>query len=265
MQRRTVRARPRRRTASGLPVEGALRPRAVRVVRRNHRGAWLALTFMLLAVVATTVMLEAQRSDYFTVSRVDVTGISVLSQATILENAGIAGRPIYAIDTAAVQAALQSLPAVQSAKVRRIWPNRVAIAIQERQPWGTWQIGGVNYLIDGQGVVLDVVGQPQQNTIFELDAAPGLRPGERVDADAVQAARLLMQQLPLTVAQHVTRLEYSTEDGLTLVTDQGVQVRLGDGQDLAYKLAVWQALDAKVGARNVHLLDLRSVDRPFYR
>jgi cell division protein FtsQ len=265
VQRRTVTARPRRRTASGLPVEGVLRPRATSVVRRTHRGAWAALTAVLMALIFLTVLLDLGRSSFFKVSRVDVTGATTLDRAAVVSDAGVLGRPIYTIDTGAVETVLRRLPAIQQVHVRRSWPNKIAITVQERKPWGTWQIGGVNYLIADDGTVLDIVPAPQLVTIFERDAAPGLRPGERVDPDAVRTAELLVDELPQTVAQQVTRLEYSTEDGLTLLTDQGVQVRLGDGQDLEYKLAVWQALDAKVGAQNIRLLDLRSVDRPYYR
>jgi hypothetical protein len=67
------------------------------------------------------------------------------------------------------------------------------------------------------------------------------------------------------MAQQVDRLEYSSDTGLELLTSQNVRVRLGDSQGLDYKLAVWQALNAKIGASRIHLIDLRSVDRPYYR
>jgi cell division protein FtsQ len=219
----------------------------------------------LIAIVLGTVALSLQRSSYFRVHGVNVAGASTLDQTTVINVSGVLGKQIYEVNPGDADAALQRLPIVQSAQVRRRWPNRVDIAIQERKPWGTWQIGGVNYLIDGDGVVLDIVSAPQPLNVRELDAAPGLRPGDRVNVDAVHTARVLVDQLPNTIAQQVARLEYSTEDGLGLLTDQGVQVRLGDSQSLDYKLAVWQAINAKVGAKNIHLLDLRSVDRPYYR
>jgi cell division protein FtsQ len=263
--RRTAGPAPRRRTASGLPVEGAIPPHAPRVVHRRQRRTWLALALALLAVVAATVLLRLQHSDYFTVKAIRVTGTSSIDPAIIANLANVYGKPLYGVDLQASAEAIDRLPAVASVQVRRVWPNEVDVFVHERKPWGTWQIGGVNYLIDSDGVVLDVVTSPWPSSIYELDAAPGRRPGDRVDADAVHMAELVLDELPTTMSQQVLRLEYTPDSGLELLTNQNVRVRLGDSQGLDYKLAVWQALNAKVGASHIHLIDLSSVDRPYYR
>jgi cell division protein FtsQ len=263
--RRTAGPAPRRRTSSGLPVEGAIPPHAPRVVHRRQRGAWLALALTLLGVVAATVFLRLQHSDYFTVKAVRVTGASSIDPALIADLSGVRGRALYAVDPQSSAASIDRLPAVAAAQVRRVWPNEVDIVVRERSPWGTWQIGGVNYLVDSDGVVLDVVSSPWPTSIYELDAAPGRRPGDRVDGDAVHMAQLVLDQLPTTMSQQVLRLEYAPDSGLELVTNQNVRVRLGDSQGLDYKLAVWQSLNAKVGASHIHLIDLSSIDRPYYR
>jgi cell division protein FtsQ len=265
MNRHTVPPHARRRTASGLPVEGALTPKGPRVVRRRHTGAWLALTLTLFAVVAGTVGWRLQQSSFFVVTKVDVKGTQALDRGLVANLSGVLGKEVYEVDPQATAAAIQRLPLVESTRIQRVWPNKIVISVKERKPWGTWQIGGVNYLVDANGVVLDVVSSPWPATVYELDAAPGLRPGDRVDADAVRMAALLLDRLPNTIAQQVTRLEYTPSTGLELLTNQNVRVRLGDSQGLDYKLAVWQALNAKVGTNHVHLIDLRSVERPYYR
>jgi cell division septal protein FtsQ len=265
VNRHTLPPRTRRRSLSGLPVEGAIPPRGPRVIRRRHTGAWLALTFTLLAVVSLTVALRLQHTGYFKITKVQISGTQALDPALVANTSGVLGKQAYDLDSATASAAIQRLPLVQSAHVARAWPDTAIITVQERKPWGTWQIGGVNYLIDENGIVLDIVGTPWPTTVYELDAAPGLRPGDHVDGDAVRVARLLLNELPHTMFQQVARLEYSTEGGLDLLTGQSVRVRIGDSQALGYKLAVWQAVSAKAGANQIHLIDLRSVDRPYYR
>jgi len=225
----------------------------------------MALTAALLAIVMGTVVWRLQRSSYFVIKAVRVVGTSSLDPAAVANLAGVTGRQLYEVDPAVSEASIERLPAIEAAQVRRVWPDAIDIAVLERKPWGTWQIGGVNYLIDQNGVVLDIVTSPWPAAIYELDAAPGRRPGDRVDGDAVGTARVLLALLPNTMAQQVARLEYSTGNGLELLTSQDVRVRLGDSQGLDYKLAVWQALNAKVGTGHVHLIDLRSVEHPYYR
>jgi len=223
------------------------------------------LPILLLAVVGSTVLWRLQRSDYFVVRRVEVSGAQGLSQQALVNLSAVMGRRIYDVDTSAAAAALERVPIIKTARVRPVWPNTVAIAIEQRRPWGTWQIGGVNYLLDDTGTVIDIVSQPWQMNVYDLDAAPGLLPGDHVDVDTVKIAQILVLKLPPVMSQQVAKLEYSGDHGLELVTDRNVRVRIGDGQGLDYKLAVWQALNAKVGASHLHFIDLQSSDRPYYR
>jgi cell division septal protein FtsQ len=265
MRHHTAGARARRRTTFGLPVDGALPPHHPRVVQRRGRLAWLALPLLLLVVVTATVVWRLQHSSYFLVNRVNVTGAQGLNTQAVVTLSGVKGKPIYAVDAAAVAASIERVPIVKTVRVLRVWPNAVTISIEQRKPWGTWQIGGVIYLLDDTGTVIDIVSQPWPMNVYELDAAPGLLPGDHVDVDAVKIAQILVLKLPPVMSQQVAKLEYSGDHGLELVTDHDVRVRIGDGQGLDYKLAVWQALNDKVGASHLHFVDLRSIDRPYYR
>lgn len=259
------RPRSRRRTRTGLPVHGGLPPREPRVVRRRHTRAWIALAALLLTMVGGTVIWKLQHSSYFLVNQVQVSGTRLLDRQSVVQAAGVLGKQMYWVDSATVQQAVQRLPLVRSATVRKVWPHTVQIAVQERQPWGTWQLGGADYLVDQQGMVLNIVNQPSPRTISEIDAAPGLQPGDRVNANAIKAATELMQELPAFVSQQVGKVEYSSDGGLELITNTGVQARIGDSTGIKYKLAVWQSIAAKVGSKNIHLIDLRFGDRPYYR
>lgn len=225
----------------------------------------MSLTVLLLTMVSGTVFWRLQRDSYFTVNQVQVLGTSRLDPATVVRTSGASGKEIWETDPQTIQHALETLPLVQSAGVHRIWPRTVAIDIVERQPAGTWQIGGVNYLVDREGVVLDIARHPMGTTIYVMDAAPALRPGDQVNGDIIQAGEQTIYQLPPKIAQQVVKLEYSADNGLQVVTDHGVQARLGDGRNLDYKLAVWQAVNKQAGSSQIHLIDLRFQDAPYFR
>jgi hypothetical protein len=73
--------------------------------------------------------------------------------------------------------------------------------------------------------------------------------------------------LPATLDTGLMRLEYNDREGLSLMTDAGYRVIVGDSHGLEYKLAVWQALELRLGRQQMqgHVLDLRFGDRPSLR
>jgi hypothetical protein len=59
-------------------------------------------------------------------------------------------------------------------------------------------------------------------------------------------------------------MEWSTVSGMTIATDAGYRVVVGDEDDLNYKLSVWAEIDSTIGRQEMsgHVLDLRFGDRP---
>ena len=108
------------------------------------------------------------------------------------------------------------------------------------------------------------VGAP---AISVLGADVGLEPGQIVDQDAVTLARSLAERVPAELALNVATFEWSGDRGLTITTDSGYTVVLGDSQDMEYKLAVWREIEAELGRENMtcHVLDLRFGDRPSFQ
>jgi isocitrate dehydrogenase kinase/phosphatase len=76
-----------------------------------------------------------------------------------------------------------------------------------------------------------------------------------------------MESLPATLDLAVARLEYNSREGLSLVADADYRVVFGDSHGFEFKLAVWQALEQRLGRQEIegHVLDLRFGDRPSLR
>jgi cell division septal protein FtsQ len=135
----------------------------------------------------------------------------------------------------------------------------VTIAVEERLPAAVWRLGAVELVVDEDGYVLNAPVMGGMPAIRHVDGAPGLGLGDHVDGDAVQLAADLVQRLPSATGQHVSRFEYSSSGGLDVVTDRGLRVRFGDGQNIDYKLELWQKIaeQAKKGSITPSEIDLR--------
>lgn len=206
-------------------------------------------------------------AGFFRIRSVEVVGAANVSADDIAAVTRAAGRNLFAVDPSAARWAVEQLPGIRQAQVERVWPRRLVVTVTERVPVAVWNTGAADQTVDGEGIVLDSVPDPAMVVIYQIDATGGLLAGDRVDSDAVNLALRLRDTLPATVGQRAVRFEWSRRTGLEVTTDRGVRVRLGDGSDIEYKLAVWRAIldEARRSKTAVTEIDLRFGDRVFYR
>jgi cell division protein FtsQ len=213
-------------------------------------------------VIALTAGLAARRvvsAGYFEVGTPTVTGVAMVTPDAVVQAANAGGRQLWEIDDAKIERSVREIPGVKSVQVSRSWPNHVTIAVEERLPAAIWRLGAVELVVDDEGYVLNAPVMGGMPAIRHVDGTPSLGLGDHVDGDAVQLAAELTERLPAATGQHVSRFEYSSSGGLDVVTDRGLRVRLGDSQNIGYKLELWQKIveQAKKDAITPSEIDLR--------
>ncbi|TLG78919.1 cell division protein FtsQ/DivIB [Methylocystis sp. B8] len=98
----------------------------------------------------------AARVAGFPISAVTITGQSRLSERELLDAAGVGLRnSLPFLDATAVRDRLMQVPLVKSARVMKLYPSRLVIAIEERQPSALWQRDGRVAVISEDGVPID--------------------------------------------------------------------------------------------------------------
>jgi cell division protein FtsQ len=100
-------------------------------------GALVGIASLIFAIVGLALLL---RSPVFPVTQLDVT--STLAKTTKEQiEAATRGRILgnfFAVDPAAVRAALEQLPWVRRVSVRRVWPDRLEVTLEEHVPLARW-------------------------------------------------------------------------------------------------------------------------------
>jgi len=239
-----------------------------KTARRVRRTRWRRLLSGLAIVFIIGCSIALYASPLLRVHRVEVVGATGVSEDEVVSLARVDGRSMMRLDLAAAERRLESIPTVQSATLERRWPNTIRITVTERGPWAIWEIGDDRYVIDSEGVVLTEGASLESAPVIRDVSGPArLAPGDHVDHDAVVLAQALLQRVPETLATNVSSLEYSPQQGLALTTDAGYRVVVGDSQNVDYKMAVWQAIEGRLGrdAMAGHVLDLRFGDRPSFQ
>ena len=133
-------------------------------------GTGACLSLSLLAAVgsygavkgghyAAFVAAQGQPADLvakalgFSIKSVTISGERELKEQDLLTLAGIGPRnSLLFLDVAKIRERLQQLPLVKEAAVTKLYPDRLLIEIEERQPFALWQCDGKVLIVAAEGV-----------------------------------------------------------------------------------------------------------------
>ncbi len=186
----------------------------------------------------------------------------------VLAVTGLAARPpLIDVETGADAAALERLPWVRTARVRRDWPDGVTVSIVERRPVAALPLAPGRYaLADATGRVLATAPAQPPGVLEVLGApvAPALgagRPGSQLPA----ADRPLLEVaagLPPGLAGSVRSVEAQAGGDVALRLSAGPLVQLGPALQLDEQAVALSTLLAKVPLHGIVTIDLRVPDAP---
>ncbi len=239
-----------------------------KTANRLRRIRWRRLAMASAVVSALVSLFLVYHSPLLRVNNIEVLGAATVDPAEVEALAAFDGYSMFRLGDDGARARIDNLPMVKSVNIERLWPDTVRIVVEERIPWGVWQVGKDRYVIDTGGVVLpaNVKAPKGAPTIVDLGNPVRLLPGDLVDQDTVTFSQSLIKSVPRRFGSKVTALQYSPERGLTVTTDARYHVVVGDSQNMDYKLAVWQAIEERLGREAMagHVLDLRFGERPSF-
>jgi cell division protein FtsQ len=214
---------PKRRGATVLDTE----PSRFRLL-----GAILAAVPWSQVVIGAGVVLLAALVPWGTgqvlnamdrqVMAIDITGDLVGENRVALERSAgqWVGRSFFATNLSDVKDKLEQRPWVESAAVRRVWPDRLAIEVRERKPLAYWSDGR---LVSRSG---EVFAPSNPEVAGKLPLLSG--PDERV-MEVIRMARTMSD----TLAEHslgFAGLSLEQRGAWTLTLSNGIEVVLGRDQ-----------------------------------
>lgn len=189
------------------------------------------------------------------VDRVHMSGLKELQQIEALRAAGVTDQSsLLFLDVNEVRAALEKLPLVKEAAVRKLYPNELSIVITERKPAALWQKNGELFVVAADGTPIDRVTDMRFARLpFVVGEGANIRAGEY--AALLESAGALRERI------RAGSLEAGSN--WTLTMDNGVRVKLPGGKDAAAALARFALLerDHRLLDKDILLVDLRTPDR----
>lgn len=92
----------------------------------------------------------------FSIEVVTISGLGELSEGDVLAASGV--KPTHSLlflDAETIRERLTALPLVESARVLKLYPDRLVIALEGRRPFALWQRDGKLSIVAADGVVVD--------------------------------------------------------------------------------------------------------------
>ncbi|WP_017930972.1 cell division protein FtsQ/DivIB [Robiginitomaculum antarcticum] len=148
----------------------------------------------------------------FVVDHVDVVG-----EGRILENevqAALGIRPgdyLFETDLRAAQQRVQSLPWVNDAMVRRLWPDRYVVHIIERRPMAMWQSEQQLRVIDTDGRIIEAA-LPEDFAALPRFIGAGASQNAKAFLVSMTSAPLISEQVDLIIRVGNRRWDLQLKD-----------------------------------------------------
>lgn len=142
-------------------------------VRLLNAIASALVALVVLAALAAGGHWLIQR-PIFTLKAIQIDGdVSHINGPTLRANAvsRLKGN-FFTIDLDATRAAFEAVPWVRHASVRRVWPNQLAVSIEEYKPLATWNDGRL-VSVDGELFAANLAEAEDDGKLPEFAGPPG--------------------------------------------------------------------------------------------
>ena len=243
--------------------------------RRKHHHAALAYLSPVVKFVAFSCLLRGsgyglahylRESPNYRIQHILVQGASILSPDAIVQASQVSKADnIFFLDPREIADRVQALPRVKTCAVTRIFPDVIALAIEERIAVATLVVNNRTYEIDASGVILDEVpaGAPYVGPLLALHPPIStVAPGEPVDRPELAEGLAVWEAYAKTRMASVTPVDelavYDDNDIRMYCATLPFEIRWGRGDyDVqARRLDIlWQELEGRLPC--TEYLDLR--------
>jgi cell division protein FtsQ len=202
-------------------------------------------------------------NSYFSVREIQVRGGENVGGSEIVAMAGLRhGMNMWRVEPAAIEQKIARHPWVRRVVVRREFPRRVVIEVEERAPKAIVTMGKL-YYVDSDGIIFKEVG-PRDNVNFPL--LTGLRSEQLASSspavrqkiqDAMRLGELMTQD-----SHTLSEIHFDASEGVVLyTTSYPVALRMGWGdwddkvKRLDRVLGLWKGHEERLSLLDVSFRD----------
>ncbi len=193
---------------------------------RVMNGVSLLIFTLAALVLAAALVVWLTRAPLFTIRSITLEAELARSNlATLRANAlpQLSGN-FFSFDLNRGRAAFESVPWVRRAVVRRVWPNGLAVALEEHHAAALWQgEGGSERLVNSHGEVFDAnLGDVEDEALMTLSGPSG-------SSQAMLSMQRRLAEALSPIDARIEILRLSSRGSWRAELDSGAAIELGRG------------------------------------
>ncbi len=166
----------------------------------------------------------------FAFRQIDLSPTTHAPRKELLEVAGrFKGRNLFRLDVGSIAAELEQVRWVKTASVKRILPDRLHCAIEERIPRGLARLEDRIWLVDEEGVAIDLYGKETLEYSFPIFTGIDPRDEPRSREQIRRGVALLdyLEQVEPGLPAQISEIDLRSDDRISLhMTAGGPEVRV---------------------------------------
>ena len=236
--------------------------------RKNIRGAVIAVLLIILIGAACFGIYKLS-----IVNAITVRGCGERYTTTqVINQAGLyTGKCILLYDTGDIAAKLREDPYIKVLSVKKVYPNRISIEIEERSEYAAIVTGtGTFCIIDREGCILYTGRRDMVEGLLPVYGMGtiGFKTGNYVNADKSKLRPYVLMELIESIGDRdyeIASIDLSVPASLKIETLDGYTVMLGDSVDIENKVermfaALEKARQTSPDSRYIYINDSGSAD-----
>jgi cell division protein FtsQ len=242
------------------------------ILKKAIRASFQLLLVSFSLFIGHWVYVHLLEDPFFRMREIEVKGCRRIAQETILALTQVKGMPnLFSINLKEVAKSLESHPWIDHVGVRKVFPNKILVQIEERKPIAILQLEEL-YYIDTQGIIFSPVGDRDEH---DYPLLTGLT-RQFLERDPAKAKSLMMKGLELLriaekekgfFLQEISEIQMEKNFGIKCFTrTEGVEVEMGwDQFEEKFKRLSLIWLDLKKRGFSAALIDCSDLQRMVVR
>ncbi|EJU22115.1 POTRA domain protein, FtsQ-type [Peptoanaerobacter stomatis] len=233
----------------------------------------VTMSFFGILIIFLISVLFYLFSGRYSVNKITILGQTNLTKDKILELAKIdMNKNIYIMNTKNIEKNLTANNYIQSATVRRKFPQEITISIVERIPVASIPITSGYVIIDENATAISIVQDEKsvKKPIISGISISNIKLKDTIpvkDKDALENILKIIHLISsLDLLDNISYIDLKNYDDISMTTNTGILVRFGNTDDMQYKVKVLNKIliNLSTKGKTSGTIDMRFDTDPVY-